>query len=379
VLDQILGSKALPMLNALDSLVGAIRLEWGPLSKIAGKPGSLDELEKQALRQFYPVDMNDAYHEQKLQPEIELSVLFVPNWVCADLNLEIKTHCHPYKKYHLLTPEHIHRQVDADWARFEPHIRTGDLMCFRTLDESVNEIAKLVHHATQAVSHHTYTHAGIAVVLKHPGGHRQVFMVEALPIEDCTPDFIAQTPIRKGGIFCWDMLTRLHQAYAVVSWCPLKYDLDKEREMLIERFLARQWVRDPTFDEAGMVEAGFLQATQLAKLMSPINDWKHFFCSELVGAALRIANLPELSAPEVATSLLAPGQIADVGCFLPPICLKIIGDEKIFGQHAKEVLNARQFKKVERSQKLELIRMPRALFEPPPSPAARKDEAAADG
>jgi len=350
--------------------VGAVRLEWGPLVQMEGKQGFMPAIESQARRAWYPIDMSAGYIDQKGVPEVELSVLYIPGWTMAETLLEHRIACHPLAKYHKMTPMDSHKKIDEDFARFAPHIRTGDLLIFRTLDDSRNEIAQLVHKATQKVSGHIYTHAGIAIVLKDNKGNKRVFMEEALPIEDCTPDFIAQTPIRKGGIFFWDLQSRLHQAYAVVSWCPLRYKLDPDREMLIERFLARQWVRNPAFDEAGMVEAGFLQATQLAKLCNPINDWKTFFCSELVGAALRVAQIPELSAPDVATSLLAPGQVAELTCFHAPICLKLLGDDKIQAQHATEIQNAKTFSEAPRVWNLEPIRMPGALFVPPDTPKA---------
>lgn len=382
ILEQVLGSQALALQKRLDSLVGAVRLEWGPLAKMEGKAAdSVAGLESQAKRFWCPIDMNSSYSfaGQKGVPEVELSVLFVPGWVMHDTSLELRRACHPTKKYHVLTPPEVHQRIDEDFARFAPHIRTGDLLVFRTLDESRNRIAQLLHSATQTISGRIYTHAGIAVVLTDAKGDRRIFMEEALPIEDCTPDFIAQTPTRTGGIFFWDLLTRLHQAYAVVSWCPLRYDLDPARTLLIERFLARQWVRNPAFDKAGMVEAGFLQATQLVKLMSPLNDWQSFFCSEFVGAALRIAQIPELSTPEVATSLLAPGQAAELKCFHPPICLKFVGDAKVASQHALEVQNARDFTGSVQRTGLELVRMPSSLFPGAELCAAEKEKNTATG
>jgi len=65
-------------------------------------------------------------------------------------------------------------------------------------------------------------------------------------------------------------------------------------------------VRNPTFDKAGMAGAGFLQATKLAKLAGPLNDWQNFFCSEFVGAALRVAQIPELSEVHFFFSLSFP-------------------------------------------------------------------------
>jgi len=65
----------------------------------------------------------------------------------------------------------------------------------------------------------------------------------------------------------------------------------------------------------------------------------------------------------VATSLLAPGQVAELKCFHPPICLKFVGDDKIAKQHAREIQNAKEFAGVvQREASLQPLRMPPALF-----------------
>ncbi|MEQ9356265.1 MAG: hypothetical protein RLP97_13155 [Coleofasciculus chthonoplastes F2-STO-03] len=200
-------------------------------------------------------------------------------------------------------PSSIH-----EYESVRDRIKTGDVIAFSG--------RLCISHLNQWVTQSPYSHVAMVLEVEMGGG----FGKSVLIIESAAPqterDPIGRKAI-KGVQINW-LSRRLDMYKGKAWWLPLQEPIAPDQLLKMQMWLRQTYNERRPFDTLQAAKAGVILLNRLG--LGNKLDLSALFCSELVTAALQIADVVD---PYINPSKQTPADVVNFPCFShPPILIK---------------------------------------------------------